>query len=902
MKFLRLSLLLSLVSIPALTAAPVIEKSSKTGAALHLRLHEGLSEKEIPVSAGSDSHSEEGITTRWEILERGEHIRLCQFVITNESKEERRLEPSLRWEFSSKIPFVTYWDGSTQERALATLDEPIMQSNIRRLAPWSAVYNDENVLLVGVAPLELRSYLRAEYQPGEETRAIVCATRLVLAPGQSDTVTFIFSEFPIRFGGQRETVQHLHDAFPEVYDPHPDVNPAVNGASAQYWASRVTADKIPGGTPEEFMRRMHATWDWCYTPFKRTGDHWGREEDWDYTPNIPFAELRATIINQNFTFDEMPRERFMQLREEYFNQWKDFQGLMFYSPAGVWVEEQLAREKYADAIIEDPNFAWRRTRWVTGWDKEVKVLPWFTSYEQTLKEDFAKIASEYNVGGVALDVARGGPKYRGPSIEKPLVIRAYDEEGIYIDQGVGVAKFIDYLHTLRLRNAPDKRFAVVGNPETGGQTFTVTARYDAGMFEGPPYHPDSENIPLARYILGRKPMAWWAGWAYQRHAIPNWRQYEQADFIKTMKGLTDYVIFSSYEYGGIPTLPMEFGVPKLMDAIPGIVETIQRGWQAVIPVTHDFEKELHVARYGTGLSSRLFFGNPYDQPEPITFRVDRDYLGRPIYVWAARHEEAPLTANVEKEETVISTHLPSRNPALFDTIAELPEEFLGTVTTSFSHSALQQKLRLKIQGTSDSKGQVSIRFPVFENFLPPQITVNGKPVQTEMDKDRVIATISNGEEMVVQWNADWVGERIEKLAEWNFFDKEGNPVFDVVYSEEKMNEKMQRRLSDYFLFCGRVVLDQKNVNPVKFVSAEQADAERPQLLLEKVNEGGNDITVVSPQQIRIRYGNEQAGDQLLDHFFKQLDQRYPYTPGFLGTWGIGHDMLLHYDMLNGVIK
>ncbi len=885
-------------------ATPVWDQTPRTGAALHLRLHEGLTEHEIAVSPTADTtQTTDGITTRWELLKRGDHLQLCQMVITNDSDKERRLEPSLRWEFPAQASLTTYWDGSTQERTLSEVKEPIMQSNIRRLAPWSAVYGDRDALLIGLMPNELRSYLRAEVRPEKEQRgSIACATRLVLAPGQSDTVTFVFAEFPIRFGGQRETVQRLHDAFPEVYDPQPDINPAVNGASAQYWASRVTADKIPGGTPEEFMRRLHTTWDWSYTPFKRTGDHWGHEEFWDYTPNIPFKDYPATIIGQNFTFDKMPRERFLALRKEYFNQRKNFQGLMFYSPAGVWVEEQLAREKYPDAILEDPNFAWRRTRWVTGWDKEVKVLPWFTSYEEALKSDFARIAKEYNVGGVALDVARGGPKYRGPSIEKPLTVRAYDEQGIYIDQGVGVAKFIDYLHTLRLRNDPSKRFAVVGNPETGGQTFTVTARYDAGMFEGPPYHPHSENIPLARYILGRKPMTWWAGWAYQRHAVPNWRQYEQADFIKTMKGLTDYVIFASYEYGGLPSLVMEFGVPKLTRELPTMIESIQRGWQAVVPVTHDFTKELHLARYGTGLESRLFFGNPYDEPEPITFRIDQSYLGKPGLVWAARHDQGPLSAKMEKGETVIHTALPSRIPALFDAVALLPEGYEGEVVSRFSHSITQRELKLRLHPTAKLPEGSVVRFAKDPEFLLPTIAIDGRPLESTEDETTVSVALPMDGEMTVTWDASWAGSHLEKLAEWEFFDEAGNPAFEVVIAPGDDQERLRHRLTEYFLFCGRVILGRKEVKPVRFVAPEEADPTKRQVTLQPTMDERHSLSVASDQRIVISYHDHADAHLMLDRFFELLDERYPYKPGFIGTWGIGQEMLEHYKMSNQIIE
>ncbi len=885
MKRLCLLPALVLASISPLLAAP---PPSPSGATLILRLHEGLTEREIPLGPEGKTHQAEGITTRWEWVERGSDLRLCKLTLTNDSPEERRLEPSLRWEFPAKAPFSIYWDGSTSERELGSLQEPFLQSNIRRLAPWSAVYGKAEALVVGLHPGELRSYLRAEYQPGAEARAIVCATRLVLAPGQSDSVTFLFGEFPIRYGGQREVVQRLHDTFPEIYAPNPEVNPAIYGLSAQYWASRITEDQLPGGTPEEFFRRMHTTWDWSYAPFKRTGDHWGREKLWDYKPHIPFAEKKATIIGQNFTFDQMPRDRFLELRKRYFNQHEDFRGLMFHIPAGVWVEETLAHEKFADAVIEDPNFQWRRTRWVTGWDREVKVLPWFTSYEAFLKDDFTRLTREYNLGGIGLDVARGGPKYRGPATRKPLPVRAYDEEGLYIDQGVGVAKFIDFLHTLPLRADPSKHIAVVGNPETGGQTFTVTARYDAGMFEGPPYHPDAANIPLARYILGRKPMTWWAGWAYQRYAVPNWRQHTREEFIQTMKGLIDYVIFASYEYASYPTLVMLPGAPKLMESIPTMRDTFSRGWQAVIPLTHDFGKEeFYLARYGKGAQTRLFFGNPYDAAEPITFRMDNARMGETPFIWAALHQSEPLSVRVERGETRISTTLPPRTPALFDAVATLPPAFEGTVESTFTHSLTQRTLALRITPGGPLADGAQLSFPKIPGW---SLVLEAAPPGAEslpLPRDGTL-------EVRAHWRPTWAGPGIEGLANWPFFDAAGNPAFEIVMPFEA--PKLNRRLRDYFLFCGRVLLGNAEAVPVAFVPPGGGDPARARITFQQSPEKPGQISIPSPDEIRITCASAEEAAQLLEPLFALLDQRFPYRPGFVNTWGIGAEMLDHYQM------
>jgi len=889
-------LVLFCLGASSLQAATIYSKTPRSESALHVVLHEGLTEREIPLPGREKEESvNDGIAASWELGDRNGHLQTCRLVIENRSDRERKLEPGLRWEIPASAPFQTFWDGSVTERAIAEIQEPLRQASLRKQAPWAAVYGEEEAVMVGLHPGEIRSYLRSDFEPGKERNILACSTRLVLAPGQREAITFVFAEYPIRYGGQRETVQRIHQAFPEVYTPSPNVNPAIYGVSAQYYASRMIESRIPGYR-EEILRRMYATWDWCYTPFKRAGDHWGHEAYWDYKPHRPFREHVVTILNRQINFEQTSREEFLKLRKQYFDSFKNFRGVMFYSPAGTWIEEQLAREKHSDALIEDSNYAYRRSPWVTPYDQEVKVLAWYTSVEERLKEDFTRIASEYPIGGVAMDVARGGPKYRGPATQKPLTIRAYDEQGIFIDQGVGVAKFIEFLHTFPLKTDPTKHLAVVGNPETGGQTYTVTARYDAGMFEGPPYHPHNENIPLARYILGSKPLTWWLGWSYQRIAVPNWRQQTQAEFIKTMKGLCDYVIFASYEYAALPTLVDEFGVPKLTREIPTMIDSIRRGWLPVVPVRHDFTRELHMARYGQGLSTRLFFGNPYDEASPFAFRVDHDYL--PTLVWAARHQKEPLTTKMGARETAIQTTLPSRTPALFDAVAELPAGFEGEVESRFEHSLIQQELKLTIQPANADSG-TTIRFARPEGFRAPLVSVNGGKPEVVEDELK----LPRGKvELQVLWRADWAGDGIETVAEWNLFDENGNPAVEVVCSGEEKEEAMRHRLGEYFGFYSRVALNKGSAAPVRFVKPDEASPEARKLVLRESPDASNTVSIPSSREILLSYRSTQDGERILDRFLRLLDQKYPYYPGFLGLWGMGHDLLQHVDMVGKTIE
>jgi len=822
---------------------------------------------------------------------------LDQWIISleNTGSSEWRLEPGLCHSGLDRKDFPVYWDGSATESVVADLTLPHLRDNIRRLAPWASLFGGNEGLLLGLNPGELRSYLATKLSEDQSDLQFQVTTRLVLAPGQKDVVRFFSARYPVAYGGQREAVQRIQDAFPADFSRNPSTSDCVDGASAQYWMARVSPEKIPGQAPLEFLRRFSATWDWVYAPFKRTGDHWGHEKWWDYTPFTSFQKVRASILQQSFSFDEMNRDDFLKIREQFFNRWRGFYGNFFYSPAGAWIEKQLAEKEFPDAIIDDPDYRCVLDSWVTGWDREVTVLPWFTSYEKTLREDFRRIAETYNIGGIALDVARGGPRYRGPVIAQPIPARAYDAKGVFIDQGVGVAKFIEYLHTLPVRGTGDN-LAVVGNPETGGQTFTVTTRYDAGMFEGPPYHPGSNTVPLARYLLGRKTLSWWKGWAYTTYAAPNWSSQSREEFIKTMQGLADYTIFSSFEYAALPTIPYQFGVPKLTRHIPEMIASNARGWQAVFPVRQEFAGDiLHTARYGRGLRTRLFFGNPHDEAFALAATVESGRIGDRAYVFADYLNGPGEIANVfDSPDSRFSFSMPSRQPVLLDAAAALPPGFRGTVTASWRHSFYTHDITLRFDPAPQEPLEIGL--PVIPGFRLEKAAGGTEVLPVAAGGEGYVSTIppSTGEVRVF-YTSEYLGLSREDVFAFPFFDPEGNPAFDVTSEQVGLLEQsgLGERIAQYFQFYARVALGNVGPKPLVFAAASNRPAwairidaavDAPSIR----GDGANRLLLAARD-------TTEAG-RILEVFFRALDERYPVHPGFISTWGMDGKMLKHFGM------
>lgn len=847
--------------------------------------------------------ADNGLYIHWSITPVGQ-LNLIEVNYENRGKERLLLEWALQYPFVSE-EFDEYWDGSSAVQEVASLKGEHSQSNIRRMAPWTGVFSRDEGCGVGLGlhPHELKSYIRSKlmHDPDIGDATLEFATRTVVDPGEEGKICFFQAEFPVRFGGIRELIQIVHDAFPEAFHPHKNSAPVYYGSSAQYMMSRVRPENIPAAAPIEHMRRVHGTWDWSYAPFKRTGDHWGEEDLWEYEPNIPFKDVPATIVQSQFHFNEVTRDQFMRMREEHFNRWGKLHGILFYSPGGVWVEKQLAQERFSDALIVDPNFRYDLERWVTTWDREVKVFPWYTSYEPFLRSNFEKIVENYDTSGVALDVARGGPKYRGLIVEKPVEGRAWDEKGLYIDQGIGVARFVDFLHTLPLRY--DKRYvlAVVGNPEVGGQTYTVTTRYDAGMYEGPPYHPSRAAIPLARYLLGQKPLSWWAGWMYHRYAVPNWKTHDREHFEKTMQGLVDYVIFSSFEWAGIPPVSYQWGIPKMKRMMPEILQCVRDGWQAVFPVSYDRGglEHLHTARYGRGEGTTLFWGNPYDEDYPMIATVDNDYLGDRDYVFVDWLGNAPLSQSVGDGETRFEFNLLSREPILQKSLLSfergLPAlDLVATVERSFG------SVVVKVEFENPLKADREVQIAALPHYHLSAVETNQGAVSLKENNSGYVATIPVGTGAItLVYDRDYLLSPVEELLKANYFAADGKPMVNIVIDggDETIRKDAQIRLDQYFAYYSKVAF--KGNGPYRYRGPAATEVEN---IILKIGEDQPDgIKRIGEHTTLLKAKDGDGVTAVLDTFLALLDEKYPYLPGMFGTWGTSHYLLVHTNYLDGYL-
>ncbi|MBM4049777.1 MAG: hypothetical protein FJ279_32170, partial [Planctomycetes bacterium] len=231
------------------------------------------------------------------LASRGRHLS-WRVTLDNPTDASLRLTVGVRVTGRFAGP-LTFWDGLGERPAGA---EREANSNIRGTFPMSCLVSGETGIAAGLAPREIVSWFEHSYMPaadgpqldaslrGESLR-LACAVRVALAPGETLTREFVLYGFQAPFG-YRDALQVYYDEFPSVFHPLPDVDPRVNlnGATYHAWTSN----------DPEMCRRMRAGWEWCYAPFRRTGDWYGRADRWDYQPVRAMSKDRA-----------MPREAYL---------------------------------------------------------------------------------------------------------------------------------------------------------------------------------------------------------------------------------------------------------------------------------------------------------------------------------------------------------------------------------------------------------------------------------------------------------------------------------------------------------------------------------------------------------------------------------------------------------------
>jgi hypothetical protein len=719
---------------------------------LSYEIEDGKTKKIVAAGAMNPKETQDDIEIESLWKKSGAHS-LWTMRFKNSGAAQRWL--TLRWRAHVQLSDNrAYWPGQGEPKRGAELDAGGATDAQLNTLPLFLAFDDRRGLALALDPMEIFSdwsvsWKTLDAKNGEMTLEIP----LVLDAGQSDAIAIEVFDFAPRHG-HLDAVQKYYDAHPAAFWPRENIDPRISGGGATY--------VVWNQNEPELARRFIGDWEWVYAPFKRTGDLYGREEFWDYTPARPITDKTRNL----------PREEFHKARRERLERGlRADTAMLFYTPAFIYCEEQLALEKYPGAIIRTPDGKYAgyfNTPWVTGHDNEVLMYPWGNKFSEQSQRDAKQLVDDnLNIQGFAYDVVTGSRRHRGAGLnESPR--RAFDANGVYVDIGVGTAKMMDFTRELE---RDGKKMALVSNLSGLCRSYE-TARSDAAMYERPPYL-NLDFLKAHRLALGHKPLCWWDDWGLSE--MLRWEEMSGAEIRQAYLGARDYVLLASLAYGGTPTYRLAVGTPKLIRWLKPLRRILRAGWEPVTGVLPTPDT-LWPARYGKGLGAYVTIGNQSPENFKGQIQIENDVLGEANYLFAA-HDGRALKQSVSGRITTIDVEIPAHEPLVLQAVARLAPTTKGAATLSWQ--------------SDGARGAMTIdgALPVL-GVLPP----HGEDASAKVARNKNQWT----------WNSPIFGTDFQTLRAFPFFDDKGASATIVLPQNATPDEEWAAmRLQEYFDFWGR---------------------------------------------------------------------------------------------------
>lgn len=739
----------------------------------------------------------DGVT--WEISLVPKHNLLeLDGKIINNSGKQRLLEPVI----SMNVPREKesrFWGGfdllKAEEKPLARKGfkgrtSKHLSGGLSQPFPTASLVNKNAAFILGQRQWECTSYNAASYTPaGKKNARLDFSQRIVAEKGETVPVRLVCGIVPVRFGAEENVVQAFYDGFPENWRPFVSKrNPYLKGTHSKYsaWAHK---PKL------EYERRKYSTLDWAYTPYKRSGDCFGRAEFWNYKPlvrpfDIRFGQLAAGI---NFDYRKLTCDEFHKRRQDIFKRFGRKFGYSFYVCAG-WCELALANEKYKDSLTEDKSVPLILGPWSTSHDRERRVFPYGNSYGKAFMKDLADVAKELDLPGFAIDCGTPGVNHYGAAAQNPEVKgRSWDEKGIFIDELCAINQVIDYIHRLR---PADPLYAW----KNGG------GNADMLMIETDLFSRTFQSwMPITRYNIGQKPAVLHVreGWNYYV-TIPQWRNLTLKEMLVQLKRLGDHMTFSDFEYGMTNSYYSYGGNGLSQYCMPELLECIELGWHALTPVETaglGDERMLYKGRYGRGADTILFFGNPYEEALKINFTVDNAGLaGKHLVFLPKMRDKAEMKNRLfAKRDTAFEYALPSRLPVLFEAAAEFTA-LPGTGTLNVNARAEKDihfmSYSLKLDNAAPFKSAI---IPRNNPGFTATMKINGKAV-----KANTPVVIPPKADIRITYKSTVFRDPAGIFVKFPYLSTKNFPIMRIILPENpnEAEKFAAERILEYFKFTG----------------------------------------------------------------------------------------------------
>ena len=721
----------------------------------------------------------------------------------NEGTQQRWIEVGMDMTASSSSSW-TFWDGNRIHNSTTNMN--ISRNSVIGTFPAVALFTSNNGICIGLDPMQLISYLASGVQ---STNGILSTlnhrVRIVIDPGKSEYIQYIVFGFN---GSDKENgiVQRYADSYPMCFNSTTGIDPRILTPSSHYFAWQGY-----GTTNPENLRRARAGWDWCYAPFKRNGDIYGKEEYWNYTP--PYGPIKDS---NNIGVTSTTAQEFRGKRTVAFaNRSKNFDNaMMFYNPSSLWCEQSLALQEYPDARTNEAGYDCIYSKYVTGWDVDVRMFPGSNSWGDAVRGDLENILLENDISGFAFDVASGEVPVH--QVNTPSVAlspgRAYDENGVFVLEAVEVARLMDFVHSKTTLNGHVA--GIVSNLGSWGN-FMTAFRSDSVISERLSWETQYGPIGPTRYMLGRKTLDYFA-FMYNAQNILDWGAIPTARQVYANQGLADYLTLESIAKGTTPAHGLTYylkgkgplqqvGLNYMLDAMP---ELVQRGWNPSPRMTAG-NANVWLSRYGKGIQSFIGASNASTTPYNGPVSVVNSANGNLACIFAGYKGE-PMQNTLTYANSTIQTNLAAKQFVVGKTVVaiSLPLNYAGTITAQASVADNLNEIITTVNFGSINSANYTLTGEIPEGYTLTSFKINGLNKAVPVNNNVFVTKqpLANNSALEMKFTSKYFNLTSAQLLSYPFLGEiASKPVYIIVpelASEDELYAAYRLwTYFDYYMSC-----------------------------------------------------------------------------------------------------
>ncbi len=804
-----------------------------------------------------------------EFITSGNYV-ACKVAVSNDSGEQLWVKPALNLPLFFKGNSINYWDGTTLAEGFSGA---AVNNRLFGQFPAVGVYDGEAGLSVGIPATQVSSYIEASLNY-TGTKTLSYAVKMVVDSGKTESCEFIIFGFKPEYG-YSNAVDLYYNKYPSCFKPADGIDLHALTTGEAQWAQ--SFEVAHTGESYEQFRRSYSGIIWWYAPFRKAGDWWGSEEEW----KIPLKHEDKMEARFKVPLTEFQAERRKVVKSAA------LKGTYPLAYIIGWCEEDLAKRKYPNQIMVSHDGAMLlRDAWVQGFTSD-QCMWWGGKFAEDTRADVAKLVKDLEITGVAFDCADGGARARESNDITGFPGRAYDEHGVYCEQGISIGRMMEYVHSLKRDNT---RMATWANLNAPG-SYLVATHADTVLIE-PSLSDVLQDIPKferMRYMLGSKPRQFYLFLGAETIGnTVDWKSMSAEQIRSYYRVLWDRALLVSFKLAMLPASDMVNGYSKMIKAMPVLTTLVTEGWQPVPAIK--LNADLWTSRYGRDLKSYIFVGNQSDTKQALNAAVDNKYLGKGSYLFS-KYDGGELKNDITNGQTHLDFILESKDYQVIKAQVRIAtdSDISGLVkeTSDFSGGATTATIAVSHSETT----QVSIRIP--GGVSVASVTVNTKPAAYRILNDQVVVRTKLGRntQIKVQWKSKVFLAASGKLLNYQFV-KEEKPNCTIIIDNnaDEWDTAAANRLSEYFRYYYQEVKG-KSVNiPVMKKSAAYSTKSNMIFIGKSAKPSGQGTISITGNRINVTAPDSRSRHTLVFQLMQVLDKKYPYN----GTIYYGPDWV-HKD-------